>query len=255
MSNKDKLEEEKLKLEIKKLKTPAFRDLELWKILIPTLAILVSLYYTFGKGLLDSEKSRLELQKDQLKLEITQFEMRKTQIEDTTKIKDIQKNNVIFEITKLEISKDSLIKQIINYKKYLNQTKSENYNIKSKMIKDKSFYQGELKKEYELEEDYLKNLNKINEESKNKQVALAKKTAEANFLRTRAKLTDIEKIELDRVQLEAASDEYNKFIQDSEKSLERIHKKYEEKKKKIDGMSNEELMREFELQMLQHQVK
>lgn len=53
------------------------RSLKLKQDKISSLAILVSLYFTVGRGIIDAEKSRLEIQKDQLKRDISRFEAKR----------------------------------------------------------------------------------------------------------------------------------------------------------------------------------
>ncbi len=43
------LERRKLELEVKKLELKWYKNIEFWKATIPTIAILASLYFTFGR--------------------------------------------------------------------------------------------------------------------------------------------------------------------------------------------------------------
>ncbi len=59
MDDAQQLQRRKLELEIKKLQTPWWSNIEFWKVVIPTIAVLGTLYFTFGKGIMDREKSKL----------------------------------------------------------------------------------------------------------------------------------------------------------------------------------------------------
>ena len=88
---KEELENQKLQLEVKKLQAKWYSNIEFWKVLIPTVAVIASLYFTFGKGLVDAEKSKLEIQKEQLRLDISRFEITKDELSKAIAAKDTTK--------------------------------------------------------------------------------------------------------------------------------------------------------------------
>src|SRR5688572_5240612 len=147
----DDLNKEKISLEIEKLKSPWYKNLELWKTIIPTVAILLSLYFAFGKGTLDSQKERLELQKEQLKLEILTFENQKNEISKsiTTSKEELSETNE--KIVEQLLVSDSLKKIIVRLKNQIESQKKEQTQVTGRLNRDKAFYIKELEKQYRLE--------------------------------------------------------------------------------------------------------
>lgn len=253
--SKEKLEAEKLNLEIKKLKQPWYRNIELWKIIIPTVAIVVSLYFTFGKGLLDSEKQKLEIQKEQLKLEILQFEKKRSDIIDSIALKDVERQQLINLINNYKNTKDSLTLSIRNLHSQTSVLKKENENIKSVYSKDKEFYKKEIKKRFKEGQTNLKELGRVKGVLEDNVVKEAGLNALIEYYKGKVNLTQIEKSELEIKRLSAESDELDKNIKRLEESRKKTLQNLEKSHKEIDTVSTDELMRRLDLEMIERDDK
>jgi hypothetical protein len=73
MPNKEQYEIEKLKLEIEKIKKPAWKRIETWNFLIPSLIALGSLILLYVNGAFDFRTKQLEATKDNLEWAIKRF--------------------------------------------------------------------------------------------------------------------------------------------------------------------------------------
>lgn len=126
--SKEILEEEKLRLEIQKLRQKWYRNLEYWKIILPTLALLLSLYFAYQKGWLDIEKRSLEVDKKTLLLDIKEFQTQKALIEN-------QRSIAIKDLYNLRIERDTLSfnynSTLIKLNSLLKEKDSLNSNIKA----------------------------------------------------------------------------------------------------------------------------
>ena len=137
MDDKEKeinLTEKKLEIEIAKLNLPWYKKFEFWKILIPTIAVIFSLFFTFGRGIMDSQKERLAIQKEQLKLEILQFEIKKGTVVKDIDILQTELNIKESLLDSLNNSIDSLNNSILSFKKLINITNSKYLNRKKKKL-------------------------------------------------------------------------------------------------------------------------
>lgn len=246
----EQLEKTKLELEIKKLKAPWYSNIEFWKVIIPTIAILVTLYFTVGQGLLDSEKRKLELQKEQLKLEILQFEGTKSDIQKDILNISTQRKDLENKVSLLTFKKDSLDKVIQSLIKQTKGLLSENKTIKNNSIRDKNFYQAEIKKQYELDKSRLKELANLKGSNNRQRTKIAELSAQLDFLNKRVKLSEIEKNDFEIVRSTAAAKELEKQSNEYEQQIIELNKNLKEELKRIDKMSSYELLKFFELRYL-----
>lgn len=243
----EELEKRKIQLEISKLKTPWYKNLEFWKVFIPTIAILASLYFTVGQGVIDFEKRKLELQKEQLKLEILQFSITKKEIDESIKSSSKNETELINRISDLNEKKDSLTKIVQSLFKDQSLLKAQNRSLTDAHAKDKSFYQEELRKQYNNEKNYLDTLSKEAGENFQLKLTIASLAAEVEFLKKRIKLTDIERMKLSTIKNEAKDKEFEKKLSDYKHQTEKLNKTFEEDKKRINSMNSYELQKRFEL--------
>ncbi|MCX6319112.1 MAG: hypothetical protein NTW29_17675 [Bacteroidetes bacterium] len=244
----DTLQKRKLELEIRKLNTPWWYNIEFWKTVIPTIAVLATLYFTFGKGIMDREKSKLELQKEQLKLEILQFQMQKKTIEDS--IQKIIGDRAFYQHQADSIlsRKDSLIIQTRDLAMQLFKQKADNRSLRGLYSEDKSFYESQLKEIYELEKKYLTDLDKEKEVRRNQERKLAQFQAKFQYLLKKATLSTLERYELDDTGLQAELKISEKHSVELNKELEAIQKKYQDAQKMLDTMSVKQIQRWFEVE-------
>ena len=250
----EELEKKKLELEIKKLNSPWFKNIEFWKVIIPTLAVLISLYFTFGRGLIDAEKTKLEIQKEQLKLDISRFEIKSADLTTTINSKDSAKKLLEEQLLEYTLQKRDLINRIASLNNKLGKKGQEIENIDKERSKDKKFYQDELLKEYNQEKSRLQELGSIKSQLNQRDVTIASLNAEIEFLRPMVKLTEIEKNELEIKKLSASSNQLEKQSNSYKTSIERIKEKYDKEKQRINNMSADQLIREFELNMLKFEM-
>jgi chromosome segregation ATPase len=243
----DDLEKEKLNLEIELLKKPWFKNIEFWKVIIPTFAILVSLYFTFGRGILDSEKSKLEAQKEQLKLEIAQFEIKKQGISKEILSKDSVRVKLQSQINDYSSQKLLLLSDLKVLNSKLNQSTNERNYIESERNKDKTFFYLELKKQYDAKKEKLEELNRLKATIDNLSISNDTLQVELSFLQKKIKLSHSEIFELVSLKLEAKGKFYDRRIKSTESGIKSLNNRYEEEKKKIESMNTDELIRSFEL--------
>lgn len=255
LMSKEEFELKKLKLEVKKLELPWYRNIEFWKVLIPTIAVLLSLYFTFGKGLIDSEKSKLEIQKEQLKLDISRFEERRDKLADTIKLQSSAKETLATEIQKYERQKQELTNRINDLNKRLGISYNQITQITDARNNDRAFYQNKLKEQFLIEKSKLEELDSLTSILNNSEVKIAKLTTEINFLNGKAKLSEDEKLDLNILKLKAADKAVTRNMNKYDDKIKRLQQEYEIKKKKIDKMSTEELLREFEINSLKIDIE
>jgi hypothetical protein len=110
--DKEALERWKLELEIANLRKPWYKNLEMWKVIIPAVAIVLSLIYTFSSGWINIEKSKLELKKEKLNKEIDQFSQKSDSISKILMLKDSLVEVSQLFIDSLEKSRDELISMV-----------------------------------------------------------------------------------------------------------------------------------------------
>jgi hypothetical protein len=247
----DELNKEKISLEIEKLRSPWYKNLELWKIVIPTVAILLSLYFTFGKGMLDSQKERLELQKEQLKLEILTFENQKNEIlKSITNSKD-ELSETNDKIVEHRLISDSLKKVVKTLRNEIELQKREQSQITGRLKRDKAFYIKELEKQYGLEKSYTTGLSILKDSLMKQQDATDLKKTELEFYKTKYKLTDTDQKELTKILLFKNMDLGDRRLKYLHAESARLKKKYDDIKFiKYDTLTVEELERMFEFMYL-----
>lgn len=250
--SKESLEIQKLKLEIKKLNLPFWKNLEFWKVAFPTIALIASLYFTFGKGLIDSEKAKLEIQKEQLKLDITRFEMKKDELSKTIVVKDSLKNRLQIQIENYEKYKKSLLDKIEILNKSLGNSRNEINNLNNKNLRDKKFYENKLFTEYQNEKQRLVELDKLEEENYNKNLKIAEINAEVQYLNSKIKLTEEERLNLSILKNDASIQQFNKHRNSYEERIKKLDAEYQKELERIDKMSSDELFKEFQLQILKY---
>ncbi|QNS42563.1 hypothetical protein H0S70_06275 [Chryseobacterium manosquense] len=253
--SKESLEIQKLKLEIKKLNLPFWKNLEFWKVAFPTIAVIASLYFTFGKGLIDSEKAKLEIQKEQLKLDITRFEMKKDELSKTIVVKDSVKNRLQIQIENYEKYKKSLLDKIEILNNSLGNSRNEINNLNNKNLRDKKFYENKLFTEYQNEKQRLVELDKLEEENYNKNLKIAEINAEVKYLNSKIKLTEEEKLNLSILKNEASVQQYNKHMNSYKERIKKLDAEYQKELERIDKMSSDELFKEFQLQILKYNAE
>jgi hypothetical protein len=249
----EELEKEKLLLEIKKLKKPWYSNLEFWKVTIPTVAILASLYFAFGRGILDTEKSKLEAQKEQLKLEIVQFEIQKKEISHEILEKDSTRKLLEGQIKLYSSQKFQLLKEVGDLNSKIKTVSNEKLYVESERVKDKNFFYDELKRQYNNEKERLNELNRLYATINQKSLAIDTLDVELSFLRKKAKLSTDEIYQLTNMKYNAQTRFYENKIKNSENNLEILNKKYDEEKNRIKNLNSDEQIRLFELNMLKYQ--
>jgi chromosome segregation ATPase len=251
---KEELENKKLTLEIKKMITPWYKNIEFWKVVIPTLAVLFSLYFTFGRGLIDFERSKLEIQKEQLRLDITRFEMKSDALKISIEAKDSLRNVLENQIRLLSIQKNNLNDSTKLFISRLNDLNSKLSQTNRDRAKDVKFYQNQLSKEYELEKIRLNELKELKSQLNQKIAQNEIAIAEIEFLKKRIKLSDSEKFDLEMLKLTTSIEQRQKQINAYENSLKELKNNFDREKERINKLSDEELAKELELILLKMEV-
>ncbi len=188
----------------------------------------------------------IELQKEQLKLEILQFTVQKKTIEDTIKQIIADKASFQQQVDSLLNRKDSLTSQTKRLSNELTKQLAVNNSLKGLYEEDKSFYEGQLNSMYDLEKKYLNDLDAEKSKRRQQETAAASAEARYQFLLARAKLTDIEKIDLNLVGLEASSKVTKRHSDELKFELDAIDKKYKNADKMFDTMTHKQIQRWFE---------
>ena len=240
-------ERTKIDLEIAQLQKKWYKDLEFYKVAIPALAIFISLLFTYMSGILDVEKSKLELQKEQLSLDIRKFELKKDSLILIVNLKDSARARIERQLSNYELQKLILIKSIDGLKSKLKSSNTEKQDLVTENSKDKLFYQTELKKQYNNEKNRLNELDKLKSELNSVLVTYAESQSESEYYKNKYKLTEREKIDLSIIKSEASIKELEKHSNEYKNSIERLNKNYDANKKRIEALSNDDLIREFEL--------
>jgi len=251
---REDLELEKLKLEIKRLNHPWWKNLEFWKVAFPTIAVIASLYFTFGKGIIDFEKVKLEIQKEQLKLDITRFEMKKDELSKIILSKDSIKNNLQKQIQVYESYKKTLLNKIQILNKGLKLSQKEIKNLNAKNLNDQKFYENKLSYEYNNEKDRLNELNIIQQEINNKNIEISENEAELKFLNSKIQLTKEEKLNLSLLKNDASIRTRQQNINQYSNQIKKLKEDYQKELKRIDNMSADDLFKEFQLQLIKSSV-
>ena len=240
-------QQEKLRLEIEKLNQPWYKNFEFWKVVIPTIAVLASLYFTFGKGIIDSQKEKLEVQKEQLKLEITQFELRRGEIKKD--VDSIEKELIHreYQLKELNENLDSVSSKVSDYQQRLNSSKNKIEKISKESQEDKSFYLSRIKKEYQKqqnaikkEQDYILRISNLEKDLKGTKAANV-------FLKERVDLSQMDSLNLEQEKRTAEQNHLSEEIEKLEKERKNLKKEYEKSIKSVDTMNARELAREFEI--------
>ncbi|GAB3812271.1 hypothetical protein GCM10028895_03130 [Pontibacter rugosus] len=245
------LQKLKLELEIQKLKTPWYTSPEFWKVIIPTVAALVTLYFTFGRGIIDSEKLRLEIQKETLKLEITQFEIKKNDLIKSITQKDSIKQDLENQLKSIRTEKSSLTQRIISLKNDINKSQGELKIVNADRIRDKEFYQAKLVEQYKNERERLSELSKLTENLNNKEAELAGALAEIDYIKDKYPvIIGEENNKLNIVRNEAIMKQLDRQLNRHKQSLKDLQIEYEKRMKEVEKMSDEQLVREFEIYFL-----
>lgn len=126
MDDRERLEVEKLQIEIQNLRKPWWKRAEFLSMGLTGIIAILSLFYAFSTGILDAKSERLELQKAKLEREITLFEQRRdTLIEENARLRQLMFS-----------SKDSLVSLLFGYqassdsmKKKLSRLESEKQRL------------------------------------------------------------------------------------------------------------------------------
>jgi chromosome segregation ATPase len=248
-------EQEKLKLEIENLRKSWYKNFEFWKVVIPTIAILASLYFTFGKGIIDTQKEKLEIQKAQLKLEITQFEIRRGQIKEDVDIIEKELIRKEYQLKVLNRSLDSISNKVAFYKKELSSSKNRIEKISERSQKDKSFFLNQIKKEYDEKQEVIKNEEGYVTKISDLESDLKGFQAENRFLRQRVNLSKMDSLNLLQERLQAQSKSRSEEIKKLEKKRDNLKSNYESNKRSINTMTAEDLQRYFELRAAKSDYK
>lgn len=239
----NELEKQKLELEIKILKKPWFKKLEFYKVLIPTIAILASLYFAFGRGILDSEKSRLEVQKAQLKLDISTFEVEKNKLNKEVNTIHEKKTELEKQIIEYEVQKRELLRKLRILGNKVSLSEEEKALIKKENEQTRTFYLNELKKQYKTERSRIEQIENLKQLTNENKVRIAGFKAEKEFLVSKIKLSEIEKNELKNVKYEAELEVLKNQKIDYDKTIKELEKRYKENREKLDNYSIDEINR------------
>jgi hypothetical protein len=244
------LEKEKLSLEIAKLKVHWLRNLEFWKVTIPTIAILFSLYFTFGKGLLDSQKEKLEIQKELLKLEILTFENQKKEltISIATSTEELDRTNE--KIFQQRLISDSLNRQVKAFQNKLSDQEKRFSESSGKLNRDKSFFMNELAKMAARERSNSTKITIVYDSLKRTRENFLVTKTELQYYKKKITLTDAEQSDLSRIKLNKQRELHNAEIKRLEESIKRSDNNMKKLKGMYDTLTNEEAVRLLELRFL-----
>lgn len=251
----DDLQYKKLQLEIIKLSTPWYRNIEFWKVVIPTLAVLLSLYFAFGKGIIDHEKTRLEIQKEQLKLEVLQFQIQKIDIQKGVDSIYREKGRLTEQLSRIQFSKDSILSKYNQVAQHLSSLNKENKYLHLDQQAQKDFYISRIKGEYSLREEYLIQLNASEKLVKVLEVDNAKLTAQNNFFNKRIELSNKDVEEINMLTKESVDSVQKRLINRTDKLIKLNQLRLQKTLKEIEKMKAPDIERWFELRYGQEESR
>lgn len=249
---KEELEQKKLELEISALNKPWYKNLEFWKVFIPTFAILTSLYFTFGKGALDNQKDKLEIKREQLRLEILTFELEKTEIVKSIDVSKKELKSTNDDIVNQILISDSLNRELQKVRNEVAEQTKRFKDQSGQLSRDKDFYKKELSKQFNLEKSYLSKLSKLTDSLRNVQYALELRLVELDFYKDLYEIDSIQKSELSYIILEKRSKLTVEWINKYDGSIENLDRIERNIRNRLDTMTSEELSQELELYFLKH---
>ena len=118
MAEKNKLELEKLQVEIQNLKKPWWKKAEYLNLFMTGIIAAFTLIYALASGILDIKSERLQLEKKMLENDIFLFRLKRdTLIEENAKLKKqiyVTKDSLVSVLFQLQKSNDTLV-QKLNY--------------------------------------------------------------------------------------------------------------------------------------------
>ena len=164
---KSKLEEEKLKLEIKELERNWFKKPQYLQVLLPTTLAIFSLLYAITSGLFSSKQELLELNKKRLETDIVAFEKEKQSLiytNEDLKIKigkyndSLQDRNLILKKYEYSFTKERLKLEALNAEVTVLKNTKIDYNNQIAHLENEY---KEKKKKYldEIESKYYKEID------------------------------------------------------------------------------------------------
>lgn len=245
---KDKLAEEKIKLEIQELKKHWLKKPQYLQVLLPTTLAIFSLLYAITSGLFSSKQELLELNKKRLETDILAFQKEK-------EILMITNNNLKAKIAKYN---DSLQDRNLVLKKYENSFESERKKIQvlnSELIvlkNTRNNYNSEilnLEKEYnnkkqvylkEIESKYFK---EIDNEKKGKELQAIINGLKSNIIdlnyniklfKSNPFIKDGKQYEYENWTLMKMAEYYESKVEKRNAELDKLKKSLEKHKKSLD---------------------
>lgn len=241
------LEKQKLQLEILRLKLPWYKSIEFWKIIIPTMAVILSLYFTFGQGILDTRKEKLELQKEQLKLEIIQFQQTKAELKNSILFSSKELDSIKTVIVNYKEREKQLSNKIKRYEANIIEYKNDINRISLTLAKDKKYYQNELLNQFKLEKKHLSEISNLKNTYISMYDTLAALKIENKYLKQKAKFEENDLFQLEILKHDAMIKKNMERLEIIKKNEEEIEKKYQAEIASIDTLSLEDLIKKYEL--------
>ena len=129
--SKEQLEIERLKLQIESEKKPLYKKLTFYSALAPIIVSIFAIVYSISTGFFETESKLLDLRKENLKYEISLFIKQKDSLLTAINNLKIEKDSILFEYKRLEDQHDGL--KILS--EQLNSKQNE-LNRQIKILKD-----------------------------------------------------------------------------------------------------------------------
>jgi len=176
----NKLQKEKVALEIKDLEKKWFKRKDYLQILLPTTVTIFTLIYALVSGFFSSKYEKFQVQKEQLKLEVLYFEQKKENLIDDNNYLRTINDSLTKTLENEKASITSLENEIVENQKNVKKKEfelsilktqekffdSEINRLKVENAKRKKKLEGELEKQYISESDLSRTIkeknNKIN---------------------------------------------------------------------------------------------
>lgn len=247
------LEKKKLELEIRQLGRKWVYRWEFWKVLIPSTAVILSLYVTYYSGFFDTERSRLLLDKAELKKEIAEFEKQKSLINEEIIYADSTKTELENRLLLHRNQEQELLLKLNKLGKKIKLTEEEKALINENYEKKKELYLTWLKEKYNENQSRLKTTNQQLSRIRNQEKELSKLKAMNEFYRSHSKLTEREQEELDLKLYNLELELSKKATGVYQAEIDRLNLEIEKTKIKIDNLTNEELDAQRELIFLEYE--
>ncbi|MCD6068275.1 MAG: hypothetical protein K0S33_3101 [Bacteroidetes bacterium] len=248
LMKKEKLEEERLKLEIQDLKRHWLKKPQYLQVLLPTTLAIFSLLYAITSGLFSAKQELLELNKKLLEADILAFQKEKKQLiitNDSLKSQigkyndSLQNRNLILKKYEKTFVKEQEKIQTLNYELVILKNTKDDYNSKIATLEaeynsKKQIYLKEIESKYYKEIDNEKRDKELQESVKNLKEQILDLNHKINLLETNPYIKQDKKFEFNNWISTKMIEYYESKSVKNQKEIEQLEKSLYKHKKTLD---------------------